>query len=72
MEVGINGQNFGREPYKYHSTKVWLQLAQWFLRRRLKFTMYDGRMPSDGKSSHGFWPGELIRKITPKWVMGFT
>jgi hypothetical protein len=21
-------------PYKDHSTKVWLQLAQWFLRRR--------------------------------------
>jgi hypothetical protein len=27
--------------YKYHSTKVWLQLAQWFLRRRLKFMTYD-------------------------------
>ena len=28
LEVGINGHNFGRGPYKYHSTKVWLQLAQ--------------------------------------------
>ena len=60
LEVGINGHNFGRGPYKYHSIKVWLQLAQWFLRRRLKFTA-DGRMPSDGKSSLGLWPGELKR-----------
>jgi hypothetical protein len=36
LEVGINGHNFGRGPPKDHSTKVWLQLAQWFLRRRLK------------------------------------
>jgi hypothetical protein len=26
--------NFGRGPSKDHSTEVWLQLAQWFLRRR--------------------------------------
>jgi hypothetical protein len=26
--------NFGRGPSKDHSTNVWLQLAQWFLRRR--------------------------------------
>ena len=27
-----------------------------------KFTMYNGRQtPSDGKSSHGLWPGELKR-----------
>jgi hypothetical protein len=36
LEVGITGHNFGRGPPKDHSTKVWLQLAQWFLRRRLK------------------------------------
>jgi hypothetical protein len=35
LEVGITGHNFGRGPSKDHSTKVWLQLAQWFLRRRL-------------------------------------
>jgi hypothetical protein len=29
LEVGINGHNFERGPYKYHSTKVWLHLAQW-------------------------------------------
>ena len=32
LEVGITGHNFGRGPSKDHSTKVWLQLAQWFLR----------------------------------------
>ena len=34
MEVGITGHKFQGLP-KDHSTKVWLQLAQWFLRRRL-------------------------------------
>ena len=34
LEIGITGHNFGRRPSKDHSIKVWLQLAQWFLRRR--------------------------------------
>jgi hypothetical protein len=34
LEVGITGHNFGRGSSKDHSTKVWLQLAQWFLMRR--------------------------------------
>ena len=34
LEVGITGHNFGRGPSKDHCTKVLLQLAQWFLRRR--------------------------------------
>jgi hypothetical protein len=34
LEVRITGQIFGRGPSKDHSSKVWLQLAQWFLRRR--------------------------------------
>ena len=34
VEIGITAHNFGRGPSKDHSTKVWLQLAQWFLRRR--------------------------------------
>jgi hypothetical protein len=34
LEVGITGHNFRRGPSKDHSTKVWLQLAQWFLGRR--------------------------------------
>ena len=46
---------FGRGPSMDHSTKVWLQLAQWFLRRRLKCEMLtDGRRTkSDDNSSHG-------------------
>jgi hypothetical protein len=39
LEVGITGHNLVRGPSKDHSTKVWLQLAQWFLRRRLKCEM---------------------------------
>jgi hypothetical protein len=35
----ITGHNFEGGPPKDHSTKVWLQLAQWFLRRRLKCEM---------------------------------
>jgi hypothetical protein len=35
LKVGITGHNFGRAPSKDHSTKVWLQLAQWFPRRRV-------------------------------------
>ena len=34
LEVGYTGHNCGRGPSKDHSTKVWLQLAQWFLMRR--------------------------------------
>jgi hypothetical protein len=34
LEFGITGHNFGRGPSKDYSTKVWLQLALWFLRRR--------------------------------------
>ena len=34
LEVGITGHNFGRGPSKDHFTNVWLQLAQWFLRKR--------------------------------------
>ena len=48
LEVGINGHNFERGPSKDHSTKVWLQLAQWFLRRKLKCEMLtDGRRTTD-------------------------
>ena len=46
MEGGTVGHNFERGPPKDHSDKVWLKLAKWFLRRRLKcekFTTYDGR-----------------------------
>jgi hypothetical protein len=35
LEVGIIGHVVGRGPSKDHSTKVWLQLSQWFLKRRI-------------------------------------
>ena len=35
LEVGIIGHIFWRGPSKDHSTKVWFQLAQWFLKGRL-------------------------------------
>ena len=34
LEVGITGHNFGRGPSNDYSTKVWLQLVQWFMKRR--------------------------------------
>ena len=50
LEVGITRNIFGRGPSKDYSTKVWLQLAQWFLRRRLKCEMLtDGRRTADDR-----------------------
>jgi hypothetical protein len=50
-----NLTKFWKGPLKNHSTIVWLQLAQWCLRRRLKCEMLtDGRWTkSDGNTSHG-------------------
>jgi hypothetical protein len=33
LKVGITVHNFGRGLSKDHSTKVWLELTQWFLKR---------------------------------------
>jgi hypothetical protein len=61
LEVGITEHNFGRGSSKDHSTKVWLQLAQWFLRRRLKCEMLtDGRRT---KSDDNISPG-LVKLVT--------
>ena len=52
LEVGITGHKFGREPSKDHSTKVWLQLALWFLMRLKCEMLTDGRRTkSDGTKS---------------------
>ena len=69
LEFGITGHKFGRGQFNDHFTKVWLQLAQWFLRRRLKCEMLmDGRRTkSDGNSSQR--PGELKSVISS--VPGF-
>ena len=63
MEGVAIGHNFERGSSKDHSSKVWFKLALWFLRRRIKCEVYDGRRTKpDGKSSHGLWPGELKPK----------
>ena len=56
LEVGITGHNFGRGPSKDHSSKVWLQLAQCFLRR---FFLISSPLFSNLHNRS-------------KWVMGFT
>ena len=56
LEVGITGHKFRRGPSKDHSTKDWLQLAQWFLRRRLKCEMLThGRTTDDGRKVMTIW-----------------
>ena len=54
------GNRDHREPFwrgtpKDHSTKVWLQLTQWFLKKVLKCEMLKDRRwtKSDDNSSHG-------------------
>jgi hypothetical protein len=83
LEVGITGHKFGKGPSKDHSIKVWLQLAQWFLRRRLKcesikwkFSTKKGAyQPMNmnpylgfGKACHHCWMKTLISFC---WVFGF-
>jgi hypothetical protein len=57
--------NLHRGPSIDASYQVSVHLAKGFQRRRLKCEklMDDGRqMPSDGKSSHCLWQGELKKK----------
>ena len=68
MEGGFVGHTFERDPHRDHPCPVWFNLVQRFQRRRFKCeslrrTTDDDRQrtPSDGKSSHGLWPGELIK-----------
>jgi len=70
MEGGSVGHNFERDLPKDHPCQVWFNLVQVFQRRRFKCESLrrttdgrtDGRRtPSDGKSSHDLWPGELKR-----------
>jgi hypothetical protein len=50
LEVGITGHICGKGSPKDHSTKVWLQLAEWILKRRLKCEMLtDGRKVMAGE-----------------------
>jgi hypothetical protein len=60
MEGWSVRHNFERNPPKDHPCQVWFNLVQGFQRRRFKCESLR-RTPSDGKSSHGLWPGELKR-----------
>jgi hypothetical protein len=59
--------NLYKGPSIDASYQVSVHLAEGFQRRRLKcekLTDNDGRRtPSDGKSSHCFWQGELIKQL---------
>ena len=52
LKAGITGHNFGRGLSKDHSTKVWLQLAQWFLKGRFLC-----EFPIGLKCRTQFWKG---------------
>ena len=63
---GVIGHNYGRGPPKEHSTKVGRAVSE----EKIFFVIVDGRTtddrrrtPSDDKSSHGLWPGELIKSF---------
>jgi hypothetical protein len=68
----ITGHTFETRHPSDDSDQVWFQLVWQFQRKRFlkKFTTYDGRTdtegrrtPSDDKSSHDLWPGELKKSI---------
>jgi hypothetical protein len=57
-----------RGPYIDAFCQVWFHLVQLFQRCRLKYEkLTDGRRtPSDGKSSHWLWQGELKKTLSNK------
>ena len=63
MEGRTVRHNCERDPLKDHPCQIWFNLVQGFQRRKFKCESLrhtDGRRtPSDGKSLHGLWPGEL-------------
>jgi hypothetical protein len=64
--------NIYRGPSIYVSCQVSVHMVEGFQRRRLKCEkLTDDRRqtPSDGKSSHCIWQGEL-KKVTLRWACG--
>ena len=57
MEGGAVGHNFERDPSRDHPCNVRFNLVQQF-QRRFKCESLR-RTPTDSKSSHGLWSGEL-------------
>jgi hypothetical protein len=64
MEGGSVGHKFERDPPKDRPCRVCLIWFRGFRGEDLNVKVYDvrRRMPSDGKSSPGLWPGELKTK----------
>jgi hypothetical protein len=55
-------QKSGSRPSNKHFWQVWFNSVLWFQRRRFKCEkLTDGRTLTHDKSSHGLWPGELIK-----------
>ena len=63
---------FERDLPNDHTCLVWFS---GFRGEDLNVKVYDAhRMPNDGKSSHGLWPGELIKRedLVLQWHMFHT
>jgi hypothetical protein len=76
MFVNESGQNenFYKGPSIDASYQVSIHLAEGFQRRRLKCEKLadDGRQtPSDGKSTHCFWQGELKMTCYDMFIIYF-
>jgi hypothetical protein len=52
----------GRGPSNEHFWQVWLKSVQRFQRRFICEKLTDGWTLTHDKSSHGLWPGELIKQ----------
>ena len=64
FQISTKKKKSGRGPSSEHFWQVWLISVQRFQRRRFKCEkLTDGRTPTHDKSSHGLWPGELIKKL---------
>jgi hypothetical protein len=71
LEVGITGHIFGRGSSKDHSTKVWLQLTQWFLKRRFLCEFPSQSQPNFAEMILGWSPSKSVTVISdprPRWT----
>ena len=69
LEVGITGHIFGRGPSKDYSTKVWLQLAQLFLRRRFLCEFPIGSYVKLSSAVQPFWSEGLLEEDHPMTIL---
>jgi hypothetical protein len=79
LEVRITGHKFGRGPSKDYSSKVLLQLAQWFLGRRflcefpigsyVKLSSTEGHLGQRAKPSNTFLEENHTMTISSKLLL---